>query len=148
MEGASASSHHDPVSPGADTTLHDATEDEVVIVEGEAATSSKRKADQRPLVGSPFDIALFRELQSEVDNPFMESKRELKNRAWDELATWLHRVKTGTCTGKLLGDYVGRKDTAAGEGCKCIDHSDYGSVGTCSQEDAGPLSIRRYFIRV
>ena len=101
MEGASASSHHDPVSPGADTTLNDATEDDVVIVEGEAATSSKRKADQRPLVGSPFDIALFRELQSEMDNPFMESKRELKNRAWDELATRLHRVKTVTCKGSF-----------------------------------------------
>ena len=101
MEGASASSHHDPVSPGANTTLHDATEDEVVIVEGEAATSSKRKADQRPLVGSPFDIALFRELQSEVDNAFMESKRELKTRAWYELATWLHGVKTVTCKGSF-----------------------------------------------
>ena len=101
MEGASASSPHDPLAPGADTTLHDATEDEVVIVEGEAATSSKRKEDQRPLVGSPFKIALFRELQSEVDNPFMESKRELKNRAWDELAKRLHRVKTVTCKGSF-----------------------------------------------
>ena len=31
----------------------------------------------------------------------MDSKSELKNRAWDELATRLHGVKTVTCEGSF-----------------------------------------------